>query len=164
MKALINLAPVVLFLFCLQSQALAANQGINGPITGGGAGAILGQAAGRNVESTIIGAAVGGILGAAIGAETSYRHRDRVIVYEGLYGLDGPGDWYLNYAPGYSRPYMEYSRPLYRGYKTDGDTVIIIKRNCGRGYLHEGDCRPYNRGYYRLRQSDHRPVYNQDTR
>ena len=164
MKALINLAVAVILVCCAQSQSLANNHGPGGPIIGGGTGAILGQAVGRNVESTIIGATVGGILGAVIGAESSYGHRDRVIVHERPGRPHGPHGRYFNYAPRYNQPYFGHNRPHYRGYNSDRNTVIIIKKDRGRRHLHQKNYRPYNRGHQNPRHGGHRPRFNQNNR
>ena len=52
----------------------ASNRQVGGLIIGGGTGAIVGNAVGKNVESTIIGATVGGVLGYAIGNELDRHH------------------------------------------------------------------------------------------
>jgi len=49
--------------------AEAGDQALNGLIIGGGSGALVGQAIGRNTEATIIGATVGGVLGVIVGNE-----------------------------------------------------------------------------------------------
>lgn len=163
MKALINLAAAVVLVFCLQSQSFASNQGLNGLIIGGGTGAILGQAVGKNVESTIIGATVGGILGAAIGAESSYRHHDRVIVHERLRRPQGPHGRYFNYAPRHNRPDIGHNRPYYRDHNSARDTVIIIKKN-GRKHLQQKNYRTKNKGHQNPRHGGDRPRFNQNNR
>lgn len=44
-----------------------------GALIGAGAGALAGQALGRDTKSTVVGAAAGGILGAAVGTATTPR-------------------------------------------------------------------------------------------
>ncbi len=56
------------------SSAFGRDRAVNGLIIGGGSGALVGQAIGRNTESTVIGATVGGILGYIIGNETRHSH------------------------------------------------------------------------------------------
>lgn len=54
--------------------AEASNRPVGGIIIGGSAGALVGNAVGKNVESTIIGATVGGVLGYVIGNELDKHH------------------------------------------------------------------------------------------
>lgn len=71
--ASMTIAAVVL-LALLLTNAHANNKQVGGLIIGGGTGAIVGQAIGRNTESTVIGATVGGVLGYAIGNELNRHH------------------------------------------------------------------------------------------
>ncbi|MCK5516088.1 MAG: glycine zipper family protein, partial [Desulfobulbaceae bacterium] len=63
-----------IILISLFSSAFGRDRAVNGLIIGGGSGALVGQAIGRNTESTVIGATVGGILGYIIGNETRHSH------------------------------------------------------------------------------------------
>lgn len=56
------------------SQAFAQHRSLEGLAIGGSAGAIAGQAIGRDAESTIIGATIGGVLGAVIGGGIHSHH------------------------------------------------------------------------------------------
>ena len=68
LKKTILLATIILL--SLSHTVFGGDRAINGLILGGGSGALMGQAIGRNSESTIIGATVGGILGYIIGNNT----------------------------------------------------------------------------------------------
>ena len=68
MKKTILLTTIILS--SISHTAFGNDRAVNGLILGGGGGALMGQAIGRNTESTIIGATVGGILGYIIGNET----------------------------------------------------------------------------------------------
>ena len=63
------------FFTLLLTNAHASNKQVGGLIIGGGTGAIIGQAIGKNTEATIIGATVGSILGFTIGNELDRHHR-----------------------------------------------------------------------------------------
>jgi hypothetical protein len=52
----------------------AGDKQIGGLILGGGTGAIVGQALGRNAESTIVGATVGGVVGLLVGTQLERHH------------------------------------------------------------------------------------------
>lgn len=69
MKKLIIVAAVLVLGMASSQPASANDRGLNGLIIGGGSGAIVGQAIGRNTEATIIGATVGGVLGLIVGNE-----------------------------------------------------------------------------------------------
>lgn len=146
MKQLINAAIAIFLFFCLQSQVYANQRGVDGLIIGGGAGAIVGQAIGRNAESTILGATVGGILGAVIASENSYRHHRPVIVHQ---RPTGPHGRYFNYTPRHQSPRFVYNPPHNHGkkhykkvygYKRDG-----CNRYSDRYRTHRPHYRPYNR-------------------
>ena len=86
MKKTILLTTIILS--SISHTAFGNDRAVNGLILGGGGGALMGQAIGRNTESTIIGATVGGILGYIIGNETrspangGYRPEPRYPVNE----------------------------------------------------------------------------------
>jgi len=67
------MATISILCFTL-TPAQAGNSRINGLLLGGGTGALIGQALGRNTQATIAGATVGGILGLAIGSEVERQH------------------------------------------------------------------------------------------
>ncbi|MFT5698210.1 MAG: hypothetical protein ACI8ZB_001064 [Desulforhopalus sp.] len=145
MKTLINLTVALFLLFFVQSQVFASDRGVNGLIIGGGAGALMGQAVGRNVESTIIGATVGGIIGAVIGAESSSRRHDTIIVQK---PPRGPHGRYYNHSPRHNAPTIVYSKPQYRGHHFGRDKVVVVKKK-------HGNYKSPNRGQYN--QRNHRP-------
>ncbi len=132
--AKIVLAAIVL-LFTITTGAEANNRGVDGLIIGSGAGAIMGQAIGRNAEATIIGATVGGILGAVIGAESGQRHNKSVIVH------DPPHRPHYKPAPrryysGHHAPQVVYREPRFKGYKTHRYPPQKFARGCKPGFQH----------------------------
>lgn len=76
LKSTILMASIIL-ISCFSS-AFGGDRAVNGLIIGGGSGALVGQAIGRNTESTIIGATVGGVLGYIIGNENRHAHHTSV--------------------------------------------------------------------------------------
>jgi uncharacterized protein YcfJ len=105
MKNVSALIVVVTLIACANSNSYAGGSGINGVIIGGGAGALMGQAIGRNVESTLLGATVGGILGAVIATENSSHHHNTIVVQERPRGPHGRD---FNYSPRNQRPEIVY--------------------------------------------------------
>ena len=96
--------------------ASAGNREINGLIFGSGAGAIVGQALGRDLESTIIGATVGGVLGVIVNqgsghrparhtreTNVSYNHAP-VYRYDTVNSRRRPHSTNVGRKPHYSRP------------------------------------------------------------
>ncbi len=72
---LMNMTITAMIFFALSlTTAEASTRQVGGLIIGGGTGAIVGQAVGRNTESTIVGAAVGGVVGLIIGSELDRHH------------------------------------------------------------------------------------------
>lgn len=69
MKHLLSAILVFSIMLLASFNALASDREVKGLLFGSGAGAIVGQALGRNVESTVIGATIGGVLGAIIGQD-----------------------------------------------------------------------------------------------
>jgi len=57
-----------------------------GALIGAGAGALAGQAIGRDTKSTIVGAGAGALLGAAIGTATTPRRGEEMCRYRGSDG------------------------------------------------------------------------------
>lgn len=86
-----NMTISAMILFALSlTTAEASTRQVGGLIIGGGTGAIVGQAVGRNPESTIVGAAVGGVVGLIIGSELDRHHGavnqpSQVVVYASAY-------------------------------------------------------------------------------
>ncbi len=74
MKKLLTLSITAALFFVFSTPLLAGDRAIDGMVIGGGAGAIVGQAIGRNMESTLIGATVGSVLGLIVGSETHIAH------------------------------------------------------------------------------------------
>ena len=88
MKRILTSITIFVSFLCFFNNAHAQNNAVNGIIIGGGAGAIAGQAIGRNTESTIIGATVGSVLGLIVGSEVHrrpyrpHRYQPPVVVYK----------------------------------------------------------------------------------
>lgn len=98
----------ILSLMSFSNPAQAGSNTINGLVIGGGAGAVMGQAIGRNVESTVIGATIGGILGVAIASDRSpRRHRPGVAHHPPR----GAHDSYFNHFPRHGAPQIFYYQP-----------------------------------------------------
>ena len=68
---------MVVAAFATLSFTSCANKTQNGALIGAGAGALAGQAIGRNTKSSLIGAAAGSALGAAIGHNEDKKDRAR---------------------------------------------------------------------------------------
>ncbi len=97
----VSIAAAILVLSVSLFQSAEANdRGLNRVIIGGGSGAIVGQAIGRNTEATIIGATVGGVLGLLVGSDINRQH-----VYVNTYQ---PASRY------YHHPYRGWSRSYHR--------------------------------------------------
>lgn len=133
MKKRITILSIGFLLLICNSAAYADNRGVNGLIIGGGAGAIMGQAIGRNVESTVLGATVGGILGAVIASESSYRHHRQVVVH---HPPSPPHGRHFNHAPRHQAPRIFYNQP-HHGYK-----YYTKNHHFKRG--HHKNCRVYH--------------------
>jgi len=88
------------------NSAHAQRNAVNGIIIGGGAGAIVGQAIGRNTESTIIGATVGSVLGLIVSSDVHQRRYPNVrhhsqVIYK-------PIKRHHSYHPGYRGNHKRY--------------------------------------------------------
>ncbi|TKB09350.1 hypothetical protein [Desulforhopalus sp. IMCC35007] len=105
MKNVSALIVAVTLILSANSYSYAGGSRVNGVIIGGGAGAVMGQAIGRNVESTLLGATVGGILGAVIATENSRNHHNPIVVQDRPRGPHGRD---FNYAPRHQRPEIVY--------------------------------------------------------
>lgn len=70
-RTTIAVAAMVLMLPLIGCTASQEQRAATGGVVGAGAGALAGQALGRNTRSTVIGAAGGAIAGATIGAATT---------------------------------------------------------------------------------------------
>lgn len=105
MKTLSALVAAVTLILSANTYSFAGGSGVNGVIIGGSAGALMGQAIGRNAESTLLGATVGGILGAVIASEGSRNNHNTIVVHE---RPRGPHGRYFNSSPRYVRPEIVY--------------------------------------------------------
>jgi len=134
LKNTIILATGIFLSLC--STSFGGDRAINGLIVGGGSGALVGQAIGRNTESTIIGATVGGILGYVIGNEQrspGHRGYSQVTTYS-------QNNYHRPHRP--LRPrlvkeeYHYYSNPR----KTCKETITIIKKHGKRKRIVSTEC------------------------
>ena len=154
MKVWIKAAIVFFLFFSFHSQAYASDRSVNGLIIGGGAGAIMGQAIGRNVESTVLGATVGGILGAVIASSSSHnRHYNSVIIHD---GPKGPHGRHFNYRPRHNQPRVVFSQP--------NNNHKHYKKKHGHKKVHYNNCKPRrrelnNHAPYRNKSRDKRHHY-----
>ena len=158
MKVLFKLVITLSLIVSSGSIANANDRGVNGLIIGGGAGAIMGQAVGRNVESTIIGATVGGIIGAVLGAEGSHSYRERVIVHEAP--RNSRRDRRINYSPRNHSPRIVYNRTPPRGHNYHRDTVIVHQQYRGQRKGHRNYSRPHKRRQHNSSHDRHRRQHN----
>jgi hypothetical protein len=145
MKVLFKLVITLFLIVSLANTASANDRGVNGLIIGGGAGAIMGQAVGRNVESTIIGATVGGIIGAVIGAESSHRYQERIIVHK---PSRRQYNRHFNHSPKNYSPRITHNRPHSRGYNYHRETIIVHKQHGSRKKGHYNNRRPQKRKHH----------------
>ncbi|MCG6892523.1 MAG: glycine zipper 2TM domain-containing protein [Desulfobacteraceae bacterium] len=76
MKKLFGL--VLIGMFLLSCANTGMNKGQTGAIGGAAAGALIGQAVGRDTTATLIGAAAGGLLGYIVGNEMDKADRQRL--------------------------------------------------------------------------------------
>lgn len=132
MKAIAKVVVAAVTFLSITTGAQAHDRGVDGLIVGSGAGAIMGQAIGRNAEATILGATVGGILGAVIGAESGH-HRKTVVVHE--------------------RPYRPHHKTVHKHYYNHPSPRPVFRESHYRGHRDHGhgyqrnkhvsrDCRP----------------------
>lgn len=76
MKRIILIITVTaVFLTTLITSAQARGREVHGLAIGGGTGAVVGHAIGRNPEAAIIGATVGGVIGLIVAGEIDRHHR-----------------------------------------------------------------------------------------
>lgn len=136
MKSLIKAVIVFFLFFSFHNQAYAGDRSVNGLIIGGGAGAIMGQAIGRNVEATVLGATVGGILGAVIASGNSHnRHHNSVIIHD---RPRGPHGRHFNYRPRHNGPLVAFSQPHNNNRKH-------YKKKRGHKNVRYNNCKPRGR-------------------
>ena len=114
MKTVNIILTAIAFLALSLTNVHADNRKMGGLILGGGAGAIVGQAVGRNAESTLAGAAIGGALGFIVGNEMD-RRADR---YSRSYGR-------------YSQPYGNHHNPVFQNHDRKNH-YGHYSRNCKR--------------------------------
>jgi len=138
MKKVSIAAAILLLSVSLFQSAEANDRGLNGLLIGGGSGAIVGQAIGRNTEATIIGATVGGVLGLLVGSDINRQHV------------------YVNTYQPASRHYQTSDRGRNRSYnRPQQQCEQIIKIKNGRQYARrvvKTVCQD------RSRFNNHRPV------
>jgi surface antigen len=102
----------VLSLFLLSSCMTTTSRGQMGGVGGAAAGAIAGQAIGRDTQSTLLGAAIGGMLGYVIGNEMDkYDQAQLSRVYENA-PSGQPTSW-VN--PDTNNQYQVIPQPAYQG-------------------------------------------------
>lgn len=108
------------------STAQAADKRVSGMIIGGGTGALVGQAIGRNAQATIIGATVGGVTGLLIGNELERQHRPAYYPRHGRVYQE-------NYSyRGYERRHRPVVRDSYRSYRDTCRKVVTVKKGYHR--------------------------------
>jgi hypothetical protein len=118
----VNMIITAIALFALSlTNAQASDRQVGGLILGGGTGAIVGQAVGRNVESTIVGATVGGVLGLIVGSELDRHHgsvnqHSQVVAHSPQYNTRR---YDTNPRPVFRKHhrnnhYRDYPRPVFR--------------------------------------------------
>lgn len=106
----------------------ASDRRVGGLVLGGGTGAIVGQAIGRNAESTIVGATVGGVLGFIIGNELDRHHgpaiqQPQVVVHSPRYETRPRPVFRDRYRNHY---YPDY--PLYRDDNRNCKKIVTIEK------------------------------------
>jgi len=105
----VNMMIAALTLFAFSALSLtpaeANDKRVGGVILGGGTGAIVGHAIGRNAEATLVGATVGGVVGLIIGSELE-RHNSPVSRHQQVVAHSGRYD---------SRRYSR--QPIFREYQ-----------------------------------------------
>ncbi len=113
---LVNTTITALALFALSlTNVHAGDRRVDGLIIGGGTGAVVGQAIGRNVESTIVGATVGGVVGLTIGNVLDRHHR-----------FNNQHPPIVVHSPRYHRQ----PQPVFRTHDRDYRRYLHNSRNC----------------------------------
>lgn len=145
----VTIAVVVLFALLL-TNAEASNKQVGGLIIGGGTGAIVGNAVGKDVESTIIGATVGGVLGYAIGNELDRHHGSvnnyTAVVRHSQSHYRQPRSSFKNHNRQYNyrkkghrdypsyQPYGRKCRKVITVKKQRHKTKRVVSTTCGNNY------------------------------
>ncbi|GAB6192389.1 glycine zipper domain-containing protein [Desulfocastanea catecholica] len=138
----VNMTVAMIALFALSlTNVQAGDKQVGGLILGGGTGAIVGQAVGRNAESTIVGATVGGVVGLLVGTQLERQHgampqHSQVLVHSQVYDNHRYNNYrYDNYRYDNHR-YDRRVRPVFRDpprkhYRYDRDNcrkVVTIQK------------------------------------
>lgn len=127
--------------------AHAGDRQLGGLIIGGGTGALVGQAIGRNTAATVVGATVGGVVGLIVGTELERQsqpvyHQPQVVVAGGpvyqRYPTPVFHSHYRQYPPRYHhvapcRKIVTYHRGYY-GHKKVVKTVCSTHHGYGHHY------------------------------
>jgi len=164
MKPVSMTIAAIALLALLLTNAHASNRQVGGLIIGGGTGAIVGNAVGKNVESTIIGATVGGVLGYAIGNELDRHHgsvnKHTDVVAHSQRHYKRPRSSFKNHNRHYNyRTNRHRDYPIYHPYSGKCRKVITVKKRhnktkrvvstaCGNSY------RDHDRNNNRYRYND----------
>ena len=74
-RIIVIIAVTAILLTTFITGSHAGYGGVHGLAIGGGTGAVIGHAIGRNPEAAIIGATVGGMIGLIVGSEIDRNHR-----------------------------------------------------------------------------------------
>jgi len=156
----------------ISSHAFAQNHSIQGLAIGGSAGAIAGQAIGRNAESTIIGATIGGVLGAVIGSEMQPVHHHVVTPPPVVYHQPPPVVYHevapvvyrevvpapVHYRPNHGPKYTERCRETVRtssGHHKAKTVVSTVCWNDRNGHRDDRGHRQYDRHDNRWNPAPH---------
>jgi len=144
MKKLSIAAAILLLSLSFFRSAEASDRALNGLIIGGGSGAIIGQAIGRNSKATMIGATVGGVLGLLVGNDID-RHQVAVKTYQPA--LQHPQYPNRGWNRSYQRPQQQCERiiKVKKGRHYERRVVKTVCLDRSRFYNHE--YRPVRRRY-----------------
>ncbi len=116
MKTVKIILAAITFVALSMTNVHAGDRRAGGLILGGGTGAIIGQAVGRNAEATMAGATIGGALGFIIGNELDRQHR--TVKYPSRFER-------------YSPPYERHNRPVFENHNRKNH-YGHYSRNCKR--------------------------------
>lgn len=160
MKILFKIVIAVSLIASFTGISNASDRGTRGLIIGGGAGAIMGQAVGRNVESTIIGATVGGILGAVIGTEKSHSHHKNIIIQQTVSGKNGR---HYSKHTRLDSPRFIHKRPHVRGQYYQRETIVVHKQK-GKNKVSYHNHKPRRENMYSHSTNNHRRPFKNSNR
>lgn len=162
MTVAMTVAMIVLFALTL-TNVQAGDKQVGGLILGGGTGAIVGQAIGRNTESTIVGATVGGVVGLLVGTQLERQHgavpqHSQVIVHT-TRGFDNHRYDNHRYDRRYRPVFRDPPRKHYRYDKGNCRKTVTVQKGhygskrvvstvCGKSPRHQQPERhPFNNNY-----------------